>query len=81
MADQYEPEGVDPRREDREVYFEDVGAVDAGVHWRPALPVGETVAGPAILEGTGSTAIVPPDATARVVEDGSVLIERGTWGM
>ncbi|MFB6299816.1 MAG: hydantoinase/oxoprolinase family protein [Halobacteriales archaeon] len=63
-------------RGEREVYFETVGYETATVHWRPAVGIGEQVEGPAILEAAGSTALVPPDATATVAPDGSVVIER-----
>ncbi len=58
----------------RTVRFAD-GERDAEIHRRSALSPGETVAGPAVLEETGSTTLVPPDATARVSDDGSVVIE------
>ncbi|PSQ59008.1 MAG: hypothetical protein BRD23_05445 [Halobacteriales archaeon SW_9_67_25] len=57
------------------VYFGAQGTHETDVYWRPALPVGTTVEGPVLLEGTGSTAIVPPDATATVTDDGSILVE------
>ncbi|MFB6255269.1 MAG: hypothetical protein ABEH58_00840 [Haloplanus sp.] len=66
----------DPQRERRKVYFEDRGFVESDVYWRPGLDVGETVEGPAILEGTGSTALVPPAGTVLVADDGSIRIER-----
>jgi N-methylhydantoinase A len=65
-----------PRRGDRDIYFEDRGTVESAVYWRPALAVGDVIEGPALLEGTGSTAIVPPAWTATVASDGSVLMER-----
>lgn len=63
------------RRDEREVYFEETGYEPTSVYARPELPVGESVDGPAVLEGTGSTAVVPPGATATVAEDGSVRID------
>jgi N-methylhydantoinase A len=73
-----EPESTDeqPHRGTRDIYFEDRGRVESGVYWRPALAVEDSIEGPALLEGTGSTAIVPPGWTATVAADGSVLIER-----
>jgi N-methylhydantoinase A len=41
---------------------------------RPRLPVGSQVAGPAILLQTDSTVVVPPSATAEVLETGDLLI-------
>jgi N-methylhydantoinase A len=66
----------DPRRDAREVYFEDGGYREAAVYWRPGLAVGQRIEGPAILEGTGSTALVPPGATATVADSGAVRIDR-----
>jgi len=63
------------RRGVRDVYVEDSGSVEAAVVWRPALSVGDAVEGPAILEGSGSTAMVPPGSSATVADDGSVRIE------
>jgi len=76
LQDEYEGEAGDPRREEREVHFEESGNTESAVHWRPALAVGETVEGPAVLEEGGSTALIPPDATATVEADGSVLVRR-----
>jgi len=76
VRDEYGSDTGDRRRDSRTVYFEDRGHVESGVFWRPALTLGETVPGPAILEGTGSTALVPPDWTGTIAGDGSVRIER-----
>jgi N-methylhydantoinase A len=65
----------DPGREPRDVYFEVAGYQQADVYWRPGLRAGQRLEGPAILEGPGSTGVVPPDWTATVTENGSVLVE------
>jgi N-methylhydantoinase A len=75
MADEPDLGGADADRGEREVYFEGTGYTDAAVLFRPALAVGGTVEGPAILEDTGSTAMLPPGTTGRVAEDGSLVIE------
>jgi N-methylhydantoinase A/oxoprolinase/acetone carboxylase beta subunit len=41
---------------------------------RSRLPVGSQVEGPAILLQTDSTVVVPPAATAEVLETGDLLI-------
>jgi N-methylhydantoinase A len=75
MADDPDLGAADPDRGEREVYFEGTGYTESAVVFRPALGVGETVEGPAILEDTGSTAMLPPGTTGRVAEDGSFVIE------
>ncbi|WP_247730732.1 hydantoinase/oxoprolinase family protein [Halovivax limisalsi] len=63
-------------RESRAVYFADSGYREAGVYRREALAPGASVDGPAILEGAGSTTVVPPETTASVTENGNVVIRR-----
>jgi N-methylhydantoinase A len=51
----------------REVYFTGIReSRPAGVWKRPALPPGAEVAGPAVIEGEGSSALIPPGWTAKV---------------
>jgi N-methylhydantoinase A len=75
MADEPVLGAADADRGEREVYFEGTGYAESAVVFRPALGVGETVEGPAILEDTGSTAMLPPGTTGLVAEDGSFVIE------
>ena len=75
VTDRPETDEAAADRGERPVYFEGAGYTDASVLFRPALGVGETVEGPAILEDTGSTAMLPPGTTGRVAEDGSFVIE------
>ncbi len=58
----------------REVFFPDDGFRETTLYDRLALQPGTEIAGPAILEETGSTSIVPPEATARITDDGNVVI-------
>jgi N-methylhydantoinase A len=60
----------------REAVFPDTGRVEATVYDRGALGVGETVAGPAILEQPESTTVVPPAWRGRVRDDGTLAVER-----
>lgn len=60
----------------REVYFAADGYQEAGIYRRETLAPGSSVDGPAILEGAGSTTVVPPATTATVSEDGNVVITR-----
>ena len=65
----------------RPVCFDaDVGYVDAAVLWRPDLPPGATVAGPAILEEYGSTVPVHPGFTVRVDELRNLIVTRTEEG-
>jgi N-methylhydantoinase A len=64
----------DPLQGTRNVYFEDDGYRETAVFRRGALTPGRRIEGPAILEGEGSTTLVPPDTNADVTKDGTVLI-------
>jgi N-methylhydantoinase A len=73
------PDAVDvadgsSRTGSRDVYFADRGWLDTAIHARNALAPGATLPGPAILEESGSTAIVPPGTTAEVTEAGTVRV-------
>lgn len=59
----------------RPATFPDAGTVETTVCDRHALAVGETLAGPAVLEGGESTTVVPPTWTARMRTDGTVVLE------
>ncbi len=52
------------------------GEVEAAVYNRMALAVGATFAGPAIFEQPDTTTLLPPGWTARVLETGSLLLQR-----
>jgi N-methylhydantoinase A len=73
---------VDARREIRPVRF-DPGVVggeefrEAAVYDRQRLPTDATFGGPAIVEGTGSTVVVPPGATGRRDEHGTLHLGVG----
>jgi len=63
----------DALRGTREVYFVE-GPLETAVYRRAALEPGSTFEGPAILEGAGSTAVVPPETNVAVTEDGNVVV-------
>lgn len=65
---------ADAHRDDREVYFEELGYVDTAIYNRQTLSPGQTVTGPAILEESGSTSILPPETTAEIADSGSLII-------
>jgi N-methylhydantoinase A len=64
----------DPLQGERDVYFGETGYLATEIYDRNALAAGESITGPAILEESGSTSIVPPDTTAEISENGSVII-------
>ncbi|WP_066414361.1 hydantoinase/oxoprolinase family protein [Halorubrum aethiopicum] len=79
----------DPRKGTREAAFGEVGGTtadddggtaadgvrDTAVYDRGRLPPGETFAGPAVVEGDESTAVVPPGWDVRVRADGALVAE------
>jgi len=59
----------------RPVYFRDAGGfVETTVYDRARLTVGDTFAGPAVIEEEGSTLVVDPDATFRVAPTGNLIV-------
>ncbi|WP_096390198.1 hydantoinase/oxoprolinase family protein [Halopenitus persicus] len=74
LTDVPETTATEALRDVRDVYFADRGWLETDVYDRTALATGRTVEGPAILEESGATAIVPPDTEATVTEAGNVHI-------
>jgi N-methylhydantoinase A len=64
------------RTRSRDVWFAATGFTSTHVHWRPGLPAGSVVAGPAIIEAVDSTTVVPPGWTARVDDMGFIRMSR-----
>lgn len=58
----------------RGIYF-DGKVYDTPVYRRPLLPEGAVVHGPAIVEETGSTTVIPPGWECRVDHIGNLLLE------
>ena len=69
-------EGSGPfRRGTRKAYFPDAGGyVECAVIDRRALPVGETIEGPAIIEEAEATTLLLPRSTASVSPRGHLVI-------
>ena len=63
----------------RSVYFGG-GFVECSVYARDGLGPGNIVIGPAVIEESGSTTIVPPGWTARTISHGELLMERSGHG-
>ena len=70
----FEPEAGDPGRGARPV-IGPAGAAEAQVWWRPALPVGAEVVGPAVIAEGESTTYVAAGERATVHETGALRIE------
>ncbi len=62
----------------RRAYFAPSGWAEVPVRRLEALPGGESVEGPAILESAFTTVVVDPGATAVKRPSGSLCIEVGT---
>ena len=61
----------------RKVCFDaEVGYVETPLLWRPDLPAGFTVDGPAIIEEFGSTVPLHPGFTARVDDHRNIIVIR-----
>ncbi|WP_137285702.1 hydantoinase/oxoprolinase family protein [Halorussus salinisoli] len=75
LRDEIAADEGDAHRGDREVYFPDAGYVETDIYDRTALSTGDVVEGPAVLEESGSTAVVPPETRATVTEAGSLIVE------
>jgi N-methylhydantoinase A len=60
----------------RKAYFESIGKyVDTSVHQRATLGPGTVLDGPAIAEQADTTLVVYPQQVAKVVADGSIILE------
>ena len=60
----------------RKAWFRETGLVDAAIYDRRHMASGLEVAGPAVIESLESTILVPPGWSARVNDDGFVLMTR-----
>ncbi len=61
----------------RRVDFVDAGSAEAGVYDAALLDPGAEVAGPAVVESSGSTVVVPPGAAARLDGYGNLVLDAG----
>jgi N-methylhydantoinase A len=63
------------RKGERPVYFPGAGGfVSTAVYDRYRLGIGDTLAGPAVVEEEGSTLVVGPGAAARVSASGNIIM-------
>jgi N-methylhydantoinase A len=68
--------GADVVKSRRQLWFREIGAVDAAVYDRKRMPSGLKVAGPTVIESLESTILVPPRWQATMNEDGFVILTR-----
>jgi N-methylhydantoinase A len=60
----------------RRAWFAEAGGfVDATVYDRDGLAANTAIAGPALIEDSGSTLLIGPAATAQVMPSGSIVVE------
>jgi N-methylhydantoinase A len=70
------PQGTNPVKSEREVWFRETGAIRAMIYDRRLMPSGLTLSGPAVIESLESTILVPPDWQAKMNQDGFILLQR-----
>lgn len=63
--------------DERDVYFEDTGFVDTEIIDRAELQANNELSGPAIIEETTSTTVLPPSFEASVNEFGHIIVDTG----
>ncbi len=74
LAQPHRPEAAEPDQE-RAVTFDAEGeALATRILWRPGLPAGTEIEGPAVIEEPHSTILVFPGDTARISEHGHIII-------
>jgi N-methylhydantoinase A len=72
--------GADAVKCEREVWFREIGAVDAKIYDRRLMPSGLVVEGPGVIESLESTVLVPPGWRAEMNDDGFVILTRRQHG-
>ena len=73
----HRPSGGEPRKPSRPIRIAGASQpVNAAIYDRAAMPVGMCFAGPAIVEQADTTTLVEPSWNCRVLDDGTLLLER-----
>jgi len=75
VEDEVATAGGEKVRRERDVYFANRGFVETPIVDRQTLAVGEVIDGPAILEESGCTSLLPPQTTAEVTADGNLRVD------
>ena len=68
-------EGTLEPNSSRTIHFADVGKIDTPVYRRGDLAVGSRINGPALVEETDSTTLIPPGGAFAVQADGSLVVD------
>jgi N-methylhydantoinase A len=80
LAAPWAPEAAAPEQRRAVVVDDPQKPADARILWRPALPAGTDITGPAVIEEPNSTTLVGPGDRATIDETGNIVItlaERG----
>ena len=78
LTEKWIPEAPVPDDE-RDVIFDDPAKPErARIVWRPSLPAGAQVKGPAVIEEPNSTILIHPGDVATVTEAGHLVIDVAT---
>ena len=59
----------------RTVHFDQTGPVTCDIYARDAVPIGQAIAGPVIIESMDSTIVVPPGWQAQCDDKGYIVLE------
>jgi N-methylhydantoinase A len=70
------PAAADAIKSERQLWFRETGAVAVKIYDRKQMPSGLEVEGPSVIESLESTILVPPGWTARMNDDGFVILTR-----
>jgi N-methylhydantoinase A len=74
LSQPYQPEAAQPEQTRPVIYDDHAQPLPARILWRPGLPPGFTVEGPAVIEEPNSTTVIFPGDVARVTEHGHLVI-------
>jgi N-methylhydantoinase A len=74
MSEPWKPESPAPEQRRPVVFDDPKKPVDARIVWRPGLPSGTEIAGPAVIEEPNSTTWLPPGDRAVVDPSGHIII-------
>jgi len=74
LAQPFVPEEARPEQRRPVVYDDSERPLEARILWRPSLPPGFEVEGPAVIEEPNSTTVIFPGDVARVTEHGHLVI-------
>ncbi len=80
LAQDWEPEGEAGETSREVVYDDPAHPVTARVFWRPALPAGFTLTGPAVIEEPNSTILIHPGDEVTVTKAGHLIIDIANQG-